>query len=166
MHTEFNREKLKEHLANELIYYVFLGDKCGARVEDLSCYVDGQVDFKKVARLPEFQAGLARILEGARQFPIALMCAEKDPITCHRTILICKELYKHNLYIKHILHDGGTEDHSELEKRLLKLFNLDQHHLLKSKKDSLDEAYERQGKKIAYQRYDEQLHESKENQYD
>jgi len=52
------------------------------------------------------------------------MCAEKDPITCHRTILICQHLVPFNLEIGHILEDGSLEYHEDLEKRLLKLHHL------------------------------------------
>lgn len=90
---EFNRETLKDLLKKHKIAYVFLGDYCGARVEDPTCYVNGKVDYNLVAKSQKFKEGLERIKKGMDIFRIALMCAEKDPITCHRTILISRNLH-------------------------------------------------------------------------
>ena len=52
------------------------------------------------------------------------MCAEKDPITCHRAILVCQHLVPFNLEIAHIHSDGELEYHEDLEERLLQTHNL------------------------------------------
>ncbi|AVX31767.1 Protein of unknown function, DUF488 [Carboxydocella thermautotrophica] len=36
-------------------------------------------------------------------FRIALMCSEKDPFDCHRSILVAKEFYERGYEIKHSL---------------------------------------------------------------
>jgi len=149
--SEFNREKLKECLQKNNIAYVFLGDTCGARVEDSSCYVNGKVDYDLVAKSQNFLEGLNRIKKGLEKFSLALMCAEKDPITCHRTILICRNIQSRNIKVKHILSDGEVEDHKNAEKRLLKLFKLHHPDLFRTEKQRLDDAYARQGEKIAYE---------------
>lgn len=148
---EFNIENLKEVLMENKIVYVFLGDYCGARVDDHSCYVDGKVDYNLVAKSKKFIEGIGRIKKGMKQFVIALMCAEKDPITCHRTILICRNIQSETIKVKHILSDGEIEDHKESEKRLLILFKLQHPNLFLSEKQRLDDAYNRQGQKIAYE---------------
>ncbi|MDD3815786.1 MAG: DUF488 domain-containing protein [Desulfocapsaceae bacterium] len=147
---EFNREQLEIFLNRHGIAYVFLGDFCGARVEDTSCYVNGKVDYALVAENPKFKAGLKRIMDGLGKFRIALMCAEKDPITCHRTILICRNLMPAGINIKHIMSNGRVEAHKDSEQRLLKLFNLNQPEMFRSEEQRLAEAYSRQGKIIAY----------------
>ena len=68
--------------------------------------------------------GLERIYRGAKHHQIALMCAEQDPITCHRAILVCKHLRNAGLDVQHILKTGRLEPHEHLEHRLLKLHNL------------------------------------------
>ena len=147
---EFNKDSLKVFLKEHEIAYVFLGDYCGARVEDLSCYVNGKVDYKLVAENPKFKEGLERIRKGMENFRIALMCAEKDPITCHRTILICRNLLSAGIKIKHILGNGKVEEHEVSEHRLMKLFNLDNSDLFCSERERLEDAYSQQGEKIAY----------------
>lgn len=148
---EFNKESLKIFLSASSIAYVFLGEYCGARVEDPSCYVNGKVDYTLVAESPKFKEGLERIINGMEKYRIALMCAEKDPITCHRTILVCRNLLAVGVTIKHILSNGRVEEHKDSEHRLMKLFNLNQPDLFRSEQQRIEDAYSRQGKKIAYE---------------
>ncbi|MCI5131384.1 MAG: DUF488 domain-containing protein [Candidatus Electrothrix sp. EH2] len=148
---EFNREQLDDFLKKHNISYVFIGDLCGARVEEPSCYLNGKVDYSLVAKNPKFLEGLKRIKQGMKNYRIALMCAEKDPITCHRAILICRNLLDSDITIKHILSDGTVEEHKDSEYRLLKLFKLDHPELFRSEQQRLDDAYSRQGEKIAYE---------------
>ena len=148
---EFNKDSLKDFLKEHKIAYVFLGDHCGARVEDPSCYVNGKVDYKLLAENQKFKEGLERIKKGLENFRIALMCAEKDPITCHRTILICRNLLSAGIKIKHILGNGKIEEHKDSEHRLMKLFNLNHPDLFRTEQQRLDDAYSWQGEKIAYE---------------
>ena len=148
---EFNKDQLTEFLKKHGIAYVFLGDFCGARVEDPSCYVNGKVDYALVAENPKFKEGLKRIINGMEKFCIALMCAEKDPITCHRTILVCRNLTSRGINIKHILSNGRVEEHKDSEQRLLKLFKLNHPDMFRSEEQRLGDAYSRQGEKIAYE---------------
>jgi uncharacterized protein (DUF488 family) len=148
---EFNKDQIAEFLKKNGVAYVFLGDVCGARVEDPSCYVNGKVDYALLAENPKFKEGLKRIINGMEKFRIALMCAEKDPITCHRTILICRNLTSRGINIKHILSNGRIEDHKDSEQRLLKLFKLNYPDMFRSEQQLLNDAYSRQGEKIAYE---------------
>lgn len=148
---EFNRERFKDILKKHNIVYVFLGNLCGARVEDPSCYVDGKINYSVVAASPKFKEGLERIKKGVQSYHIALMCAEKDPITCHRAILICRNLVSSNIKIEHILENGGIEEHEESEQRLMKLFNLNYPDFFQTEQQRLEEAYSRQAEKIAYE---------------
>jgi uncharacterized protein (DUF488 family) len=147
---EFNKENLKKVLIDKRIEYVFLGDNIGARIKAPECYRNGQVDYELISKHHLFQAGIDRLLKGMEKFSIALMCAEKDPINCHRTILICKHLKRYQIQIYHILDDDTLENHSETEFRLMKLFHLDQPDLFMKDSERLAEAYSRQEEKIAY----------------
>lgn len=163
----FNREPIQAVLRNAEIKYVFLGRELGARSSDLSCYVGGKALYEKIAATDLFTNGIERVIQGAQKYKIALMCAEKDPITCHRTILVCKHLRQLNVDIEHILNDGNLETHSYLEERLIALHNLQPPKVIQfslfsqqssesqgsnfdSKEEILKEAYQRQGDKIAY----------------
>ena len=147
---EFNRDNLKKSLINNCIEYVFLGDNIGARIKAPECYKNGQADYELISQHPLFQEGIDRLLKGMEKFSIALMCAEKDPINCHRTILICKNLKKYQIQINHIIDANTFENHTETEFRLLKRFNLEQPDLFMNEAQRLAEAYSRQEEKIAY----------------
>lgn len=166
----FNKSEVQVALQNAGIEYRFLGRELGARPNDPSCYVDGKAPYEKIAATQLFEQGIKRLLKGADNYRIALMCAERDPITCHRSILVCQQLRELDLNINHILTDGILESHEALEERLLKLHGLskletsepkqlslfDEPQLQeildnqKPREECLKEAYKRQGDKIAY----------------
>lgn len=119
----FNQSSLKNYLSYEGISYVFLGKQLGARPKNIDCYVEGKARYDLIASTKEFNTGLERIRKGVKHHQIALMCAEQDPITCHRAILVCKHLKSTEMEIKHILKTGELETNEHLEKRLLKIHN-------------------------------------------
>ena len=49
---------------------------------------------------------------------VALMCAEKDPIECHRTLLVARSLVASGCVVKHILADGEFENHEAAVERI------------------------------------------------
>ena len=87
--------------------------------ESSKCYVNGKADYRLIAGLAAFQDGISRLLIGAKDYRVALMCAEQDPLTCHRTILVCRALKPHQIHIEHILRDGAMESHETAERRLM-----------------------------------------------
>lgn len=146
---QYNRENLIPELKSADVKYVFLGKELGPRSDRPSCYVNGKVSYRRLANTGVFAAGLNRLREGMRQYRVALLCAEKDPATCHRTILICRELRK-EADILHILDDGEIERQPDLEMRLLRTHNLHQGDLFSSPAELLERAFDAQAKKIAY----------------
>ncbi|HEY4329966.1 MAG TPA: DUF488 domain-containing protein, partial [Phycisphaerae bacterium] len=116
----FNRETLEAILLRHHIKYFFIGRELGARREERECYIAGQARYDLIKNLPAFQQGLQRLHHVAATERIALMCSEKDPLTCHRTILIGREL-RAQMTITHILDGGTLEPHPAAETRLLKL---------------------------------------------
>jgi uncharacterized protein (DUF488 family) len=115
----FSRQAALGSLKAAGIHYVFLGRELGARREEPECYVDGRASYDRIAGLPAFAAGIERVVAGARGYRLALMCAEHDPLICHRTILLCHELKKHAVSIRHICRGGVLEDHGQAEQRLI-----------------------------------------------
>jgi uncharacterized protein (DUF488 family) len=146
---QFNRELLERALTAAGIRYVFLGDKLGARRVERECYVEGVARYDRIARTPAFRAGLERVLTGAARLRLALMCAEKDPLECHRTILVCRQ-FRRNLDIRHILSDGGIETHPEAETRLLGEEKIPAEDLFIPPEELIAQAYDRRGARIAY----------------
>jgi len=161
--SHFNKQALQVYLPKSEIRYVFLGAELGARPTDTNCYVEGKALYEKIAKLEVFQQGLKRIHKGAKSHRIALMCAEKDPITCHRAILVCQHLVQFNLEIAHIHSNGDLEYHENLEERLLqthKLADKQEHGQLSlftpeteteiSRTERVRQAYQLQGERIAF----------------
>jgi uncharacterized protein (DUF488 family) len=147
---QYNRETLKATLKSADIAYVFLGDQLGARTEDTSCYRDGKVQYDLLAQTDSFREGLERVEKGAGRWRIALMCAEKDPVQCHRTILVARHLSERGIDVQHILPGGELESHAEALKRLKRQLHLPEQDLFLSA-DELDaQAYRVQGERIAY----------------
>jgi uncharacterized protein (DUF488 family) len=105
---QFNRDRLEASLRERAIGYVFLGEALGGK----------RGDFAAIAATPGFRAGLDRVRDGAARHRVALMCAEKDPLDCHRFMLICRHL-RDDLAIRHILADGSLEPQDTTEDRLL-----------------------------------------------
>jgi len=149
---QFNRECLAAALQNAKIEYVYLGDQLGARPNDAHCYDGDCVDFEYLARTEQFTLGLNRLIDVASKHRVALMCSEKDPLECHRFILICKHLRGRDFRIKHILADGSTEDHGDSERRLIKMLKIEPtiFEPMKTQADLLEQAYEQQAQKIAH----------------
>ena len=121
---QFNREAFQQSLRSVDIEYVFLGKELGARSIDSSCYVNGYVQFNLLTKNKIFTAGIERLIQGMQSFRIALLCAEKDPITCHRMILICRSLRSTGMSIQHILNDGSLENNTNAELRLMTELNI------------------------------------------
>jgi uncharacterized protein (DUF488 family) len=151
---QYNRETLSKTLADHGIRYVFLGKELGARSEDESCYVDDRVQYHLLAQTELFRSGLARVVEGSTSFRIALMCAEKDPLDCHRTILVTRELEKRGHQVQHIHADGSVESHQHAMSRLINQLLLQggDSDLFQSDRTLLEKAYDDQAERIAYHR--------------
>jgi uncharacterized protein (DUF488 family) len=150
MNPQFNLEPLKQSLRDDNIKYVFLGKELGARSDDKSCYRNGQVQYDLLAQTELFQRGIERVKEGARTFRLALMCAEKEPLECHRTILVSRRLCEEGVPIRHILGDGRIEEHEHAIKRLIAMLRIPENDMFLPNDAVVSEAYKRQGNEIAY----------------
>lgn len=153
-HGQFNRETLTECLNLAGIEYVFLGRELGARRWERECYHNQQAKYDLIKRLPAFQEGLKRLRDGLTTHRIALLCAEKDPIICHRTILICRHLRTEDINIRHIREDGSVETNEQAEARLIEAVGLPPTHLFLSRDELIEMAYDLQAERIAYSEAD------------
>ncbi|SRR6266487_549073 len=144
---QFNREALVYALREARIRYVFMGHELGARRKEAECYVNGKARYDLIAQTVSFQNGVKRIQTGLQRFHVALLCAEHDPITCHRMILICKYLRAEVNEIRHIRRDGAFETNEDAEKRLLTVLGLN---TAFANFKVMDQAYALQAQRIAY----------------
>ncbi len=148
---QFNTDSLRRALFAHQIQYVFLGQELGARRSEPECYVDDVAKYELIASTDAFARGIHRLRSGLTSHRITLLCAEKDPLTCHRMILVCRHL-RDDVAITHIIDPGECETQEHAEARLLKLVGLPDRDLFRSKGELLDEAYSKQGHQIAYRR--------------
>lgn len=155
--THFNKENLSYSLKDEEIIYIFQGHLLGIDYSNPQ-HVNSQesyTDYRIIAQTKEFLKGLDLVLEGIEQgYSIALMCSEKDPIDCHRAILISRELKARGISVNHIHNvDTELESHDQLESRLLALYNKksneDQIDLFPAEEVTLEEAYRRQNNSMS-----------------
>ncbi len=147
---QFNRETLQSELKRHGIAYVYLGKELGPRSVDPSYYENSRVRYDLLAKTDLFQEGLRRVREGMKTHRIALMCAEKDPIMCHRTILVSRRLADKDIRVRHILEDGSIEENEDAMKRLMNLLKLPEQDLFTPAEGMIERAYDIQGEKIAY----------------
>lgn len=123
---QFNKETLENALKAKNVKYLFLGNELGARPKDNAFYnSEGAVDFVKLANSDNFKEGIKRLMEIIESYTTVLMCSEKDPLGCHRTILIAKVLKNQSVHVFHILSNGDMEVHEQLEKRMMKFNNIE-----------------------------------------
>jgi uncharacterized protein (DUF488 family) len=122
---QFNRESLEACLAASEIQYEFLGEALGGRPSDPRAYhSDGILNYEKRRKAADFSAGMDRVLELALASNIVLMCAEEDPLQCHRFLMVCPALLDRGVAPVHIRRGGELESQRETEDRLLKLHDL------------------------------------------
>ena len=150
--THFNSESLNRMLDGMGIGYTFLGRELGGRPSDRSCYdAAGRVRYDWVANTALFNDGLRRVMHDANEHRIALMCTEKEPLECHRTLLVARILSERDVAVEHILADGRLENHSAAMDRLLDIFKLPHDgDMFTSRAEVIADALTRQAQKVAY----------------
>jgi uncharacterized protein (DUF488 family) len=148
---QYSQEALKLALAKEQVAYVFLGKELGARSENPACYRQGRVQYEVLAQEPQFAVGLERLHAGMDRFRIALMCAEKDPLACHRAVLVARRCHEAGVTVEHIHADGHLENHAEMEARMLDLLKMSDVDMFKNRDEILVDAYRIRGQQIAYE---------------
>ncbi len=115
----FNREPLVAALKMLQIRYVYLGRELGGRSDDPDCYEDGRIRYERLAQTDRFREGIERVMRGAVEHRIVLMCSEKEPVDCHRTLLVAQSIDEQGMDIAHIHADGRLESHVDAMQRLV-----------------------------------------------
>ncbi|MGH9577926.1 MAG: DUF488 family protein [Terriglobales bacterium] len=119
-HPHFDRIELEQVLPAAGVRYLFAGEELGGRPEDPAAYAgDGVADYRVRRKSYAFRAGLERVEAELAQYDLALMCAEEDPLQCHRFLMICPELVALGVEPLHIRKGAVVETQQEAEDRLL-----------------------------------------------
>jgi uncharacterized protein (DUF488 family) len=147
---QFNRASLGHSLAAAGIRYEFMGEELGARTNDPTCFENGRVSYARLAATSLFQRGLARLREMARTERVAMMCAEREPLDCHRTILISRELERAGDNVTHILANGELEENRHAMGRLVEQLGLPADDLFAGTPEQIEAAYDAQAAKVAW----------------
>ena len=146
----FNRKSLDAALQAHGIAYRFMGHALGGRPEDRACYEKGRVRYDRLARTPLYREGIEQVIERAEVERLALMCAEKEPLDCHRTLLVGRSLAARDVAVAHILADGALELHDDAMDRLLDSVGLPAGDLLHSREELIEEAVAQKEGRIAH----------------
>jgi uncharacterized protein (DUF488 family) len=147
---QFSSGPLRDSLRNNDIKYASLGRELGARSSDPSCYEDGRVQYERLARTEPFHAGIDRLIHGSHVETVAILCTEKDPLDCHRTLLVSRSLVEHGLHVDHIIADGSLESYENSMLRLLDKTNQPPPDFFTTLDERIDKARRDQEARIAY----------------
>lgn len=140
---QFSRAAFARALEAQGIDYQYLGDALGGRPRDAAR------DYQRMAQEPAFSEGLDRLREVASRKTVALVCAERDPMDCHRALLVGRALAHEDAPVAHILFDGAVETQAAFEDRLLRAANFAEGDLLESREARLSRAYRLRGAQIS-----------------
>jgi len=110
---QFGRERLAQSLSAAGILYRYEGAALGGKPKDGAGY-------DALAGRPDFKDALERLIAGSADTTLCLMCAEKEPLECHRTLLVSRRLAERGAAVEHLLADGAVRPHAEIEEALLK----------------------------------------------
>lgn len=122
---QFNREPLEECVRTAGLRYEFCGEILGGRPEDPRAYFsDGRVNYEQRRKARDFQSEIERLIKLSEASTVAVMCAEEDPLECHRFLMICPALMECGVTPQHIRRGGELESQRDAEDRLLKLHDL------------------------------------------
>jgi uncharacterized protein (DUF488 family) len=146
----FSAKQLGERLAQTGIAYMPMGDALGGRPRDPSLFRDGVADYRAMAATSDFRVGLDQVIEAARHDRVCLMCAEREPLDCHRCLLIARALAERGLSVGHILAEGTIEPQAATEERLLDLAGEPADLFRAERADRLDAAYRRRTRSVAF----------------
>ena len=144
----FNDKNIQGELLKNGIEYSNFKNEFGARQYDKDFYTNGVLNFEKFSKSKQFQNGIKLIKDLTKKNNICLMCAEIDPLNCHRAILIAKEVNYSGFEVVHIIAKRNGEityeNHTDLEKRLLETY--------KKQTDNLQIAYQKHNAIIGHKK--------------
>ncbi len=123
-YSDYNKDTLEITLKNKEIIYRNYAHEFGARQENTIFYANGgYLDFNKFTSSNQFLEGVKKVTKGIEKgYKFALMCAEKDPINCHRSIMLGKGFKELGYNVDHIKANGQVETQCEIEIRLLDMY--------------------------------------------
>ncbi len=121
-YPQFNRPELEYGLRRHDIGYRFLGNQLGGRPGQPSLYdAEGRVDYERVRTTAAFRQGIEQLCRASEHHVVVLLCAEEDPLDCHRGLMIAPALVEYGHAPRHLRGDGKVQTNTQTEDRLLAL---------------------------------------------
>lgn len=155
-YSQFNKESLGTECAKNNVRYIYLGHLLGARQTDREVlFDDGKVDFNKLACSDSFKQGIEQIKHlNETVAPLCILCSEKDPYKCHRSILLGRVLQRNGYQMQHCIGKKERCTQLDIENRLLKEYAGDYSQVslfepALSRDEALDKAYLMRNKDIS-----------------
>jgi uncharacterized protein (DUF488 family) len=106
----FSRKRLETALAEAGVDYVFSGTELGGRPKSPDCYDEsGKVAYDRIEQQEFYQRGIRQLLELLPRRRLCLLCAEENPATCHRRLLVARTLLRHGVHVRHLRGSGAVE---------------------------------------------------------
>ena len=157
-YAEYNKESLEKVLKENRIYYRNYVSEFGARQDSPEFYSsEGYLDFELFSKSQQFSNGVNKICNSIEQgYGIVILCAEKKPIQCHRTILVARAFSQLGYDVIHLMPSAQTMSQKQVESELLNKYfpSRGQISLFSecnmTDEECLREAYRMQNKKIGY----------------
>lgn len=155
-YSDYNKENICRILKEADIYYRNYACEFGARQENRLYYPNGYLDFEMFSRSTAFLSGVEKMKNSMdKGFVIALMCSEKDPIKCHRTILVSRAFHRLGYKVVHLMPQDKCLTQEDIEKRLLDDFFPDRGQVnffapAMTDEEYIELAYKKQNEKIGY----------------
>lgn len=149
---QFNEAALRDTLNTAGMNYLKRSRDLGGRPRQDACYDEnGRVVYARVAQLPGFQAALEQVVDTAAHRTVALLCTEREPLQCHRTLLIAHELRRAGRAVEHIAADANRETHEAVMRRLAEMHGQQAGaDMFRSEQQVLDDLVEMQARRVAY----------------
>ena len=164
-YTEYNKENLSKLLKEHNIVYRNYKNEFGARQDNCEFYTkEGYLNFEKFSSSKQFEEGVKKIkLAISMGFNVCIMCAEKNPWDCHRTIMVAHNIEKFNLEAKHILSTGETVSQKDIDNMLIEKYFPKKDQLSLFEEDNLlthemmlEQAYRLKNKEIGFRMEEEE----------
>lgn len=158
--VQYNKDTIKNTLVKEGFVYIYMAKEFAAKRENKISYnKEGYSDFEKVIKEDDFIDGIKRLQNGCNKgYKIALLGAMQDPIRCHRSILVGRELLNHGFNVKHILDDYSLASQNDIEEDLLDKYFSERNQLSidnllgnsMDREEMINEGYKKANKEIGY----------------
>lgn len=165
-YPDYNKNVLEKTLNISNIIYRNYKYEFGARQTDTSFYTQFEdfsyLDFSKFIISKQFNIGVNNIVKGINiGYNICLMCAETNPVDCHRSIMVGRGLKAKGFDVCHILKDKNIKSQNDIENELLEYYYNDRNQVKffsESKDDDfyIKEAYTKKNIEIGFRKDDEE----------